>query len=307
MSQVKKISIACPIHNEEDSISHFYIRYLDIVKAVGKKYNVELIFSNNRSEDNSLAEILKIRETDSSVQVITLSRNFGYQASLQALLSVVDCDALIFIDVDCEDPPEMILDFINKWEEGYNLVYGIRVDRVENFIIKKMRKIYYRILKKIGDADIILYMAEFSLISKEIQSIIKNKINTFPYIRAEISYAGFSRIGIEYKRDERAHGKTHYNIISMFSTALSGILTSSTFPMRLGFYLIPVILTINIAIVVLGELEIINHAQLLIMAMNFSYFSIFLGFYGLYIARIYKNLMGRPLFIIDYKLSSINN
>jgi dolichol-phosphate mannosyltransferase len=141
MSPVKKISIACPIHNEEDSISYFYTRYLDIVKTIGKKYNVELIFSNNRSEDNSLAEILKLRQTDSSIQVITLSRNFGYQASLQALLSVVDCDALIFIDVDCEDPPEMILDFISKWEDGYKLVYGKRVDRVENLIIKKSKPV----------------------------------------------------------------------------------------------------------------------------------------------------------------------
>ena len=266
-----------------------------------------MIFTNNRSTDKTLEVILDLRDKDSSIQILTMSRNFGYQASIQAGMSYASGDGIMVIDADCEDPPELIPQFIAKWEEGYDIVYGIRGNRPEWWGIKKLRNFFYHLLRMCADADIILYMAEFALISSHVcDAIISNK-NTFPFLRAEIGFVGFSRFGVPYDRQPRVMGKTHYNLFSMVSFAVAGLLTSSTFLMRLAAYIFPFFALLNLALLVADLFLDYSSAFKTLVAMDFIYVTFFLTMYGVYLARIYKNVTGRPIFIIDPKHSYTDN
>lgn len=301
------ISIICPVFNEEKSIPLFYNRIQPIIESLKGSYNFELIFTNNRSTDRTLEIIVELRKKDSNIQLLTMSRNFGYQASVQAGMSFAGGDVIIVIDVDCEDPPELIPQFITKWEEGYDVVYGIRKDRHENRIIKTFRNLFYHLLQKTADMDIVLYMAEFALISSVVRDSIVNNENTFPFLRAEIGYAGFRRFGIPYKRDPRIAGETNYNFFGMITFGMAGILTSSTFLNRLAVYILPFIILLNILLFVGSVCFDLGEAFKILVCIDFMYLITLLTTHGAYISRIYKNGIGRPIFIVDPKKSYYNN
>jgi dolichol-phosphate mannosyltransferase len=302
----KRISVICPVYNEQTTIPIFYERFRKAVSSLRGRYNVELIFTNNRSTDNTLEAIRQLRARDPSVQVVTLSRNFGYQASLQAGLSVAGGDAVIFIDVDCEDPPEMIPTFVQRWEDGHDVVYGERADRPEGYLMKKLRNYFYVLLKALGDADIVLYMAEFALFSRQVRDAIINNQNTFPYIRAEIGYAGFSRFGVPYRREPRVSGTTHYNVLDMVTVAIGAILTSSTFPMRAAAVGFPLLAALNVLFLALDGAGQPGIWFKSLVIMDLTVGLLLLSTYGLYLARVHKNLMGRPIFIIDRRFTFLN-
>lgn len=299
------ITIICAVHNEEECIPLFFERLKPVVVSLTNECNFELIFTNNNSDDTSLEKILAIREKEPWVQVITLSRNFGYSNSLMSGLQNATGDAIVIIDVDCEDPPEMIPQFVEKWKAGYDIVYGERTKRNEAKLIQLARKFFYRITKKIADNDFVLDMAEFSLFTHEIKEVIVYNRSTYPFIRAEIGYAGFQRFGIPYTREDRISGKTHYNFWRMTMFAVGAMLSSSTFPFRFVVYSgVPIVL-LNLIVLLrvlfgvdidLRPLITLNTCALLVAAMISS----------IYIARIYKDAVRRPLFIVD-KLRSYMN
>lgn len=297
----KKISIICPVFNEEKAIPLFYKRLKAVLNNLSE-YEYELIFTNNSSTDGTLQEIIKLNETDPRVHWMTFSRNFGYQASILAGIIHATGQALVIIDVDCEDPPEMIQIFVEKWKEGYDICYGIRRKRQEFFFVTWLRLVFYRILKKTADTDIILDMAEFSLMSRHVRnSLIKNK-NTYPFIRAEIAYSGFKKIGVPYDRQKRIVGKSNYNFKGMFLFAIAGILSVSTFPLRMAVYILPVIIFINTAGLICDLMDFGNYFRPL-MILDLLFLMACLSSQGLYIARIYKNGIGRPVYIVNWEQS----
>jgi dolichol-phosphate mannosyltransferase len=241
------------------------------------------------------------------VQVLTLSRNFGYQASLQAGMSYARGQAVIAIDVDCEDPPELIEEFVRKWEEGYDVVYGVRYDREEWWPLKKTRNLFYRILRATADMDVVLYMAEFALIGSAVRDAIINNSNTYPFLRSEIGYAGFARFGVKYKRQPRIAGRTHYGLGRMLTFGIGGILTSSTVLMRLAAYSWPVVALASLICLGIDFAKQSSLGFRLAVVGLLLYISFFLMSYGLYLARIYKNGMGRPVFLVDFKESCLNS
>jgi len=303
----KLISIICPVHNEEETIPIFYNRFFKMIEPLSSKYDFELIFTNNRSEDNSLKIIEEYCRINPQVKVITLSRNFGYEASVISGLTHASGDAIGIIDVDCEDPPEMILKFIQEWENGYEIVYGIRKKRVESIIIQLMRKLFYRLNKLVADSDVILDMAEFSFFTSSVRDAIISNKSTYPFIRSDIAYVGFNRKGIPYNREQRAKGKTHYNFIGMVQFAIAGVLSGSTFLLRLSYYLgLPLIL-FNIFIFYLVCFQGNYNKMNLFFLLNISYLVSFIPILSVYIARIYKDSVQRPLFIVDWQKSTIEN
>lgn len=297
----KLVSILSPVHNEEETIPLFFSRLVNVLSELD--YDFEIIFLNNRSGDSTLQVIQNLMERDSRVRVLTLSRNFGYQASVQAGMSHASGDCIITIDVDCEDPPEMIPAFLKKWEEGYDIVYGKREDRPEPKLLIWFRNLFYRILQFTADADIILNMAEFGLISSYVRDQIINNTNTFPFLRTEIAYAGYNITGIPYDREKRIAGTTHYNFWRMLIFAIGGILSSSTFLLRMTAFLLPVFVILN-----LFYLFAQNYSELLLFSYLVTFDLVYIVFIltvqGIYIARIYKNGLGRPIYIVDWKLSS---
>jgi len=298
----KTLTIISCLYNEEKALPLFYAELKDVISKIdASKYSVNILFLNNCSTDRSLEMLKEMAEKDNSVNYLTLTRNFGYQGSLLAGLNTVESDLVFICDSDGEDPPHLLLEFLPLYEKGHRIVYGERVNREESKFMIFLRKVFYRVLKFFSDADIILDMAEYSLFDKTVLKNILNNSNTFPFIRAELAYVGYNPVGVKYKRRMRLAGTSNYNFYRMYIFAVAGILTTSTFPMRISAYLMPFlmlfdILTLLFHIIPISWLIMLN-LMLLIAATTMV---------NLYIARIYKNAIGRPVFIIDYTNSRIS-
>jgi dolichol-phosphate mannosyltransferase len=303
----KLISIICPVYNEQVNIIFFYERVQRAIRPLRKQYTFEYIFTNNRSTDGTFELLSKLRHKDREVQIITFSRNFGYQASVLAGLHFARGNARIVIDVDCEDPPEFIPDFVENWEEGFDIVYGIRKQRQENYIIQEARNLFYWVLNKMGDHEIILNMAEFALITQDVRREILNNKSTFPFLRTEISYAGFNQVGINYIRQARRYGKTHYNFWGMAQFAVGGILSSSTFLLRLSAFIGILLLLLNLFVIVIELFHSPSQYYRLLVVIDLMYLIFFIAVISIYIARIYKNGVQRPIFVIDKKYTLLND
>lgn len=306
MANHKLLSVICPVHNEEACIQPFYERLAAALEPLAHRLDWELIFMNNRSQDRTAEEILALRDKDPRVQLVTFSRNYGYQASVLTGLRQAGGDAMVVIDVDCEDPPEMIPEFVACWEQGHDVVYGERTRRPEPRYLTFLRRAFYRVTRLVADSDIVLDMAEFSLITAPVRDAVVSARNTAPFVRAEIAHYGFSRHGIRYDRQNRIRGVTHYNLWSMTVFAVAGILSSSTLPLRMALYLLPPVLLANL---VLWQLDITGlwaHSVSSMLALNLSYLCTAVAFNSLYLARTYRNTIGRPLAVIDQPRSSVN-
>lgn len=293
-----RLTIVCPVYNEEKVVPLFFERALPVINELSACYQVELLFMNNASTDGTYQAIQALRQLHAFVYVITLSSNVGYQRSLECGLRNAQGDVITFIDVDCEDPPEMILEFVKYYEQGYDLVYGERVDREEIRLIKMLRKLFYQIVHRVADEDIILYMAEFSLITSEVRDAIVADHNSFPFIRSSIARVGFHRIGIPYKRHRRIAGETHYNLLGMMIFAIAGILSSSTLPLRVPIYLLPFWLLLT---ALLGAAQVATGNPWFLLVNTLSactYLGGTAAFTALYVARTYKNGLGRPNYVI---------
>ena len=302
----KLISIVCPVYNEEEAIPIFYKRIISVTELLKTKYEYELIFTNNASEDRTLEIIRELNKNNPLVKVITLSRNFGYQASVTAGLHHAKGEAIVIIDVDCEDPPEMIPRFIEEWEKGYDIVYGKRDKRPEPFILQLARKIFYRLTRLIADYDFILDMAEFSLFSSHVCNAILRNNSTYPFIRGEIGFVGFKKFGISYARQPRMFGKSNYNFVRMTKFAIGGILSSSTFPLRLAIYLGLPLAFLNFFFIILRSFGPIKYDMQVVYILNWIYVILILSFLSIYIARIHKDIIQRPIFIVDWDNSILN-
>lgn len=297
--------IIVPVLNEEKSIKEYLDRINKVIDKIDTKFKIELLFVNNCSSDDTLAEIKNyMNEYNFKINYISFTRNFGYQASIFCGLKSINADAYFINDVDLEDPPELLLEFIDYYNKDYKVIYGIRNNREGNKFMKIFRNFYYFLLSKIADNSFTPYMAEFSLLDKEVRdNLIKNETN-FPFIRSEISYLGFKKKGVNYLRKQRTTGKTNYNIIGVFKFAISGILSSSTFFLRFNSYLGILLILFNIILFILGQKFQINFYYIFLT--NISILILMLSFISLYVARIYKEIIKKPLYIIDNENSSFD-
>ena len=299
------LTIICPVYNEASVIPLFFARLSPVVKELSTRYRVDVLFLNNASTDGTFDVISALRKDNPFVYVISLSANVGYQRSIECGLQNVKGDVITFIDVDCEDPPEMILQFVQGYEQGYDVVYGERVARDENRVISWMRKLFYRIVYSIADEDFILYMAEFALLTAEVRDAIIKDQSSFPFIRSSIARVGFNRLGIPYRRQRRIGGQTHYNFLQMIIFAVAGILAASTLVLRLPIYLFPVWLVLT---GVLGAIQIQTGNPwffLVNVLLACAYLGGTLAFIALYVARTYKNGLGRPNYIIHRRYTHL--
>jgi dolichol-phosphate mannosyltransferase len=234
-----------------------------------------------------------------------MSYNVGYQASLDCGLRTIEADLYAIIDVDCEDPPEMVLEFADCHEAGFDIVYGERVDRPEPTAIKNARKLFYRLLRRFADHDIILDMAEFSLFTREVRDAIVKDRSSFPFLRASIGRVGFRRAALPFTRQKRIAGRTHYNLIGLSIFAIGGLLASSTLLLRLPVYLLPFWL---LGLAGLGAWAITAQSPWLALAgllLAAGYLGTTVACIALYVARAYKNGLQRPNAIIDRRRSRL--
>ncbi len=305
------ISICCPVFNEEQTVPLFYARLIKALEEISKKVRFEFLFLNNRSTDRTLDVIKELQQKDSRIRFITLSRNFGYQASITAGMRNASGDAMANIDVDCEDPPEMLPRFIEGWLAGNDVVYGLRDKREEFVGMHLARKLFYRLTRKISDHEIVLDMAEFFLVDRRVRDHVLATRSTFPFVRGQLGYAGFRRVGIPYKRERRIAGQTHYNLVGATRFGLAGILTSSTLPLRMLAYVGVFGLIANLVLagwlLLDGDragLPMTARVFLAVLAVQTGWMLLAFGGIGIYLARVYKDVISLPLYIVDDRLSS---
>lgn len=310
---MKKISIVVPMYNEQEVAKEFYNRTISVLTKL-IEYDYEIIVVNDGSRDKTLEILLNIVREDEHVKVINFSRNFGHQAAITAGIENATGDAIITIDADLQDPPEIIVDMIREYEKGYDIVYAKRKSRKKDtFFKRETAKLYYKILNKLSDIKIPENVGDFRLISKRVQEVFIKLPEKDRYVRGMFAWMGFNQTMVEFDRASRYAGKTKYPLSKMIKLALSGIVGFSTKPLRIIFKLglattfISFILMIYaIVMKILGSVE--NGWSSIMVAITFigGIQLLSLGIVAEYIAKIYGEVKERPVYIIMDKYTNAN-
>ncbi len=301
-----EISVIVPIYNEEQIIPELYKRLQETLVKISAYY--EIIFVNDGSKDNSLGELFKLSEIDKRVYYINFSRNFGHQIAVTAGLDACNGKAVAIIDGDLQDPPELIADLYSKHKEGYEVVYARRSERKGESLFKKLTaKIFYRVLQKVTSVDIPLDTGDFRLIDRKVVTYLKQMPEQNKFLRGQIAWLGFRQTQVLFSRDKRKYGKTGYSLGKMLHFALDGITGFSDKPLQLvtrsGFFISFISFIIILYAIYshyILDRTISGWTSLIISSMFIGGVQLLsIGIIGEYISRINKNVLNRPLYIID--------
>jgi polyisoprenyl-phosphate glycosyltransferase len=303
MKNLKLISFVIPVFNEEETINNCYDVLISFAKRHSTRYNFEFIFTDNHSSDKTYELLTSITQHDSRFAIFRFSRNFGYQNSIQFGIKQTQGDAVVQFDSDLQDPIELVERFIELWENGFQVVYGIRKSRKEGVFITSARRLYYRILNSLSEYDIPVDAGDFRLCDKVIVNQLKNYEDYDPYIRGFIAYLGYKSIGVPYKRMKREHGKSKFKFFDLLALALRGLVNGTLLPLRLlsvfGLFLSLGCMFWGFSIVfskVFFSADwpsgFATLALLLISSIGLN--SLFFGVIGEYIANIQRHSQKRP-------------
>lgn len=298
-------TIIAPIYNELENIPELYPRVRDVMEQTGEPW--ELILVDDGCTDGSTEVIRKLSENDPRVRPIIFARNFGHQIAVSAGIDYSRGQAVIIIDADLQDPPEVILDLIAKWREGYEVVYAVREEREgESWFKKTTASLFYRLIYRITDVDIPLDTGDFRLMDEKVVSVMKQMREKHRFLRGMSAWVGFKQIGVPYKRKPRYAGETKYPFSKMFKLALNAITSFSYFPLQvatiLGFIAaglsvlaIPIVAILRLTT---GTALFGQATTLIIVLFLGGVQLISLGIIGEYIGRIYDEAKDRPLYIV---------
>jgi glycosyltransferase involved in cell wall biosynthesis len=235
---MKKISVVSPCFNEVDNVRPCFDALRDLFAGPLAGYELEHIFADNASSDGTVDVLRQMAAEDSRVKVILNSRNFGFFRSIFNALRHASGDAVVvFLAVDLQDPPEMIVEFVKHWENGIEVVAGARAEREEGFGLRLARGIFYRLVKGLSDVDIPIDVGEFQLIDRKVWEAVIQHDDHYPYIRGIIASVGFKRLIVPYRWKARERGKSKNNIPRLIDQALNGIFSFTNAPMRLSTFL----------------------------------------------------------------------
>ncbi|WP_017154192.1 glycosyltransferase family 2 protein [Bacillus bingmayongensis] len=298
-------SIIIPMYNEEAVIEETYRRLKKVMKDTNDTY--ELLFINDGSQDKCADIIKDFARCDKAVKLIDFSRNFGHQIAITAGMDYAKGNAVIIIDADLQDPPELILQMIEKWKEGYEVVYAKRIKRKgETWFKKWSASMFYRVLRASTDIDIPVDTGDFRLMEQKVCKEMKRITENNRFVRGLVSWVGFRQTSVEYVRDERLAGETKYPLKRMIKLCLDGILSFSYKPLKLaiysglllsgsGFLYFMYVLYLTL----FTEATMKGWPSMISIMLIFNGFMLFmLGIIGEYIGRIYDETKGRPLYII---------
>jgi len=298
-------SIVVPIFNEKDNISELHRRTSEVMNSTGEPW--ELVLVDDGSTDGSTDMIRELAEKDKHVRPVIFARNFGHQIAITAGWDYARGDAVVIIDADLQDPPELILEMAKKWKEGYEVVYAIRAEREgESWFKLWTASLFYRIIYRITDVKIPLDTGDFRLMDRKVVNVLKSMRERHRFPRGMSAWVGFKQIGVEYKRAARVAGETKYPLRKMFRLALNAITGFSYFPLQVATYIgffsagiaavaIPVVIYMRIN----GSLAFEGQATTLIAVLFLGGVQLIsLGILGEYIGRLYDEAKGRPLYIV---------
>ncbi len=308
MKAKKLISIIVPVLNEEQNIKLFYEVLTEELHKLDDIYDFEILFTDNHSDDSTFDLLRELNLKDNKVKAYRFSRNYGYQHSILTGYQKSSGEAVIQLDCDLQDPPSLIPVFLNLWQSGYKVVYGVRKTRQENVLMNYSRKIFYRLINWLSEDDLPVDAGDFRLVDKKIVEVLRNNNDAQPYLRGAIASMGFDQIGVEYDRSQRAHGETKFTTSSLINMALDGILNHSTVPLRIssmtgiiiGFLTIIGMVGFLVGKLMYGMDWPAGYATIVILLLvALSVNAIFLGIIGEYIGRIYKQSKGVRVIVED--------
>jgi glycosyltransferase involved in cell wall biosynthesis len=305
---VKTISIVIPAYNEADTVRRTYEAVTEVMRRLADRYAYEIVFTDNHSTDGTDAILADIAAADPRVRVARFSKNFGLQASIFAGYALSSGDAAIQLDCDLQDPPELIPEFVAAWERGYQVVYGVRRSRQEGRSITAARRLFYRLLSRLGTDELPLDAGEFRLVDRALIREMTKFADYHPFLRTSIAWMGFRQTGIAYDRAPRAAGRSKFSLWSLLGFALDGIVAHSIAPLRIatalgvaiGAISVVAAILVFVAGLFLGARRWLGMAGLaLLTTISLSVNAILLGVIGEYLGRLYVQSKGRPLVIIE--------
>lgn len=300
-----KYSIVVPMYNEEEVIEETYKRLTETMRTTNEEY--ELVFVNDGSRDRTMEIVSRICEQDKHVRLINFSRNFGHQIAITAGLDYAQGQAIVVIDADLQDPPRVILEMIQKWKEGYDVVYGKRIKRKgETWFKKATAAMFYRLLRSMTTVDIPLDTGDFRLIDRKVADALRGLKEKNRFVRGLVSWVGFRQTSVEYVREERWAGETKYPLSKMMKFAMDGITSFSVKPLRLATYIgfaLSICSFLYLMVVLFQALftDTTQPGWASTVAINLFFngiMLILLGIIGEYIGRIYDESKDRPLYIV---------
>ncbi len=303
-------SVVVPVYNEEEVVFESYKRLKGVMEALREPY--ELIFVNDGSRDATPVIVRRICEIDASVRLIDFARNFGHQTAISAGMDYASGDAVVVIDADLQDPPEVIPEMIAKWREGYDVVYGKRAERKGETMFKRFTSAaFYRVLKSLTDVDIPVDTGDFRLIDRKVCDALKRIKERNRYVRGIISWLGFRQTGVEFVREKRFAGETKYPLKKMLRFAFDAITSFSFKPLKLSSYVGVAVslggfayLMVVLYLKLFTDRTVTGWASMMAVSLFFNgVVLMMLGIIGEYIGRIYDEAKGRPLYVVREALN----
>ncbi|MGQ4647299.1 glycosyltransferase [Lyngbya aestuarii] len=301
-----KYSLVIPVYNEETNIPELYRRLKAVIDKLGE---AELILVNDGSRDRSLWLLRELHQQDSRVCYLSLSRNFGHQIAVTAGLNFVRGQAIIVLDADLQDPPELIPKLVEKWQQGYQLVYAQRTRRHRESWLKRLPAyIFYRLLRQLADVEIPLDTGDFCLMDRRVVDILNRMPERNRYIRGLRSWVGWRQTSILYERDPRFAGEVKYTLGKSLALAANGLVSFSRVPLRISTYvgLLAAAVAVLMAVLVLywrlfaPSSPLTGFATILIAIFFLGAVQLVsIGILGEYVGRIYEEIKGRPLYVLS--------
>lgn len=284
-----------------------------ITETIKNKYDYEFIFVNDGSKDKSLEVLKSLARKDKKARVFGLSRNFGHQAAVSAGLDKASGEAVIIMDADLQDPPSVCLKLIEKWEEGYEVVYAQRITRQDSLIKKTTASLFYKVLAWVSSVDIPKNTGDFRLVDKKVVNVINSMRERNRFLRGMFSFAGFKQVAVPFDRDARLGGKSEYTLKKLFKLAMDGIFGFSEKPLklssRLGF-IVSGLSVIGIFYALIAKLFFTVSVPGWTMITVSIFFMggvqlVILGIIGEYISRIHDEVRERPIYIVDEEINGL--
>jgi len=305
------LSVIVPLYNEELVIREMYRRLINVLE--GNHLDYEIVLINDGSRDGTLRIAKQLCETDKRIKLLSLSRNFGHQIAITAGMDIVSGQIAVVIDADLQDPPEVIFQMIEKWREGYQVVYGVRKERKgESFFKVVTAALFYRLLRRMTPLQIPVDTGDFRLMDRKVIEQLRHMRERSRFVRGMVSWVGFRQAKVEYIRDTRLAGETKYPFNKMVKFAVDGILSFSQIPLKFSSAFGFLCSVISFVMLVYGVVAKYFYPETTIPGWTSIFVaSLFLGgvqlisigILGEYLGRIYEEIKGRPLYVIDEQIN----
>ena len=302
------VSIVSPVYQEEEGIEEFHRRLVAAMEGIDD-LAFEVVYVNDGSKDRSLDLLEKIAADDGRVRVVDLSRNFGHQVALSAGVDHAVGDAVVVIDSDLQDPPEVIPEMIQRWRDGFKVVYGVRISRAGETRFKLLTsKIYYGLMDRISEVPLPHQAGDFRLLDRKVVDVLDQMPERNRYVRGMVAWVGFPQCAVEYERDPRFAGSTNYTLARMVRLALDGLTSFSDRPLRLATQLGVIVMALSFAVAgwtIIASLFNIGSTSrgwsslMAVMLLLGGVQLLCIGVLGEYLGRVYRETKGRPLYVVN--------